>query len=198
MKVRLALEPALVPGLAAVLAADQSEGIYQPRVWRRVSAAVEKLPGGGKTHVIVRGTRGHRPSAVAVDCESVVAGNEYLPAVGAIRQTVNVMQRDGLGISARGKKRMRKNGNDSRCDQHGFVLHHFPPCRVNVPVVPRMRTKLTRKNNNMKISQTSRNAARATTRSGPYATRVEIRYGRRGSGSTAVAPFLVPVKQREW
>src|SRR3972149_2190921 len=60
VKIGLAFQCELIPSSSAIAALEQSEGIDETCTLRRMPAAVEKLLGGGKTHVVVRGTRGHR------------------------------------------------------------------------------------------------------------------------------------------
>ena len=93
MEVRLALQAELLPGLAAVAALDQAEGVDCVGPGCRVSAAVDRVARGGVAHVIVLRPRRLGPMPVGIHGQAVVTGDQQLLAVGAERQPVDVHQR---------------------------------------------------------------------------------------------------------
>src|SRR5262249_21683833 len=74
VEIALAFEPELVPARAAVLAAQQAEGIHQSGAGGRVAAAVDVLRSSREPYVVVRRSRRLRPFAVFINGESVMAG----------------------------------------------------------------------------------------------------------------------------
>jgi len=64
----------LVPGLAAVAAADQAERVDEPRARCRVAAAIEMLRCGRESHVVVLRSGRLRPLAFLVHRDAVMAG----------------------------------------------------------------------------------------------------------------------------
>src|SRR5207248_4652289 len=69
VEIAFALEAELVPGLAAVLAAQEAERIHEPRPRGRMPAAVDVFRRRRETHVVMLKTRRLGPFAVLVDRE---------------------------------------------------------------------------------------------------------------------------------
>ena len=94
MKIALAFEPELVPGLAAIFAAQQAKGVDEARAGSRMTTAVDVLRRGGEAHVVVLRAWRLRPSPVLVDREAEVARDHQPRAIDAVGEPVHVDQGD--------------------------------------------------------------------------------------------------------
>src|SRR5918999_2629636 len=101
VKVGFALETELLPGLAAIAAADQAERIDEARARRGMTAAVEILGGSGEAHVVVRRAGRLGPFAIFIDCETVMARHHQALAVCAVGETMHMRER-GARLRERG------------------------------------------------------------------------------------------------
>ena len=115
VEIAFAFQAELVPGLAAVLAAQEAERVHQPGARGRMPAAVDVFHRRRETHVVMLRTRRLGPFAVLVDREAVVTGDDEPLAVRAVGEPVDVSEQ----ISARGR------GRDSqRREQRGDGVMH--------------------------------------------------------------------------
>src|SRR2546423_851840 len=94
VKIAFAFETELFPGLAAIAAAQEPEGIDEPRAGCRVAAAVEVFSARREAHVVVLGSGRLGPFAVFVHRKTVMARDHQPLAVRAVSQPVNVHERD--------------------------------------------------------------------------------------------------------
>src|SRR6266446_4887287 len=123
MEIAFPFETELFPCLAAVAAAQEPEGIDEPRAGRRMAAAVEIFSGRREAHVIVLRPGRLGPFAVLVDRKTVMARDHQAPAVRAISQPVNVHERD-LRRSLRPERRCQADKDPMHCS------HRFSSLRV--------------------------------------------------------------------
>src|SRR3989442_4663285 len=89
VEIALAFETELYPCLAAVAAAQEPEGIDEPRTGRRMAAATEGSSGRREAHVVVLGSGRLGPFAILVHCQTVMARDHQPLAVRAVGQAVN-------------------------------------------------------------------------------------------------------------
>lgn len=115
MKIGLPFEAEFFPSAASIVAFDQAKRIDQ--VWRRMAAAIERVARCRETHEIMRRPICRGPAPLAVNGQSSMAWNEYLGAVRAVREAVDMYQLDlDHGLAGRvgwlqGTVRERHDGN---------------------------------------------------------------------------------------
>ncbi len=115
VEVRFARESERLPGLAAVAALDQAEGIGHAGTRCRVPAAVQRVSRGGIAHVVVRRSGRLGPTALLKHCEPVVARDDDACAIGAEGQAVDM----GQGECLAGMGRRRGGGTHHHGGQPG-------------------------------------------------------------------------------